>query len=172
MRSAGAGPRVWDPSVRSPPTAGLLRHPVLHSQRTPPAAQDSRRGRLTWRRNTATSWRSTRISTSFERALRASSPSQETSCRKTRYSSRIVTAGDHSRRLCPLIPQVNAVDDQFCTHRSNDSQMRAAVVTIADSWPRLSTCLWVSCELSLLVWPDCFWSTVNDQLTMASVNVM
>jgi GTPase SAR1 family protein len=47
------------------------------------SAQDSR-GRLTWRRSTATSWRSIRISALFDVELRASSPSQATNCRKIR----------------------------------------------------------------------------------------
>lgn len=40
--------------------------------------------RWTWRRNTATSWRSTRISAFFDVELRASSPSPAMSCRKIR----------------------------------------------------------------------------------------
>jgi hypothetical protein len=43
-----------------------------------------RRALLTWRRNTTTSWRSTRISAFFDRELQASSPSQATNCRKIR----------------------------------------------------------------------------------------
>lgn len=39
---------------------------------------------LSWRRSTATSWRSTRISAFFDVELRANNPSQPTSCRKTR----------------------------------------------------------------------------------------
>jgi hypothetical protein len=54
------------------------------------SAHDSR-GLRTWRRNTATSCRSTRISTSFDRELRASSPSQDMTCRKIRYNSRTAT---------------------------------------------------------------------------------
>jgi hypothetical protein len=60
------------------------------------SAHDSR-GLRTWRRNTATSCRSTRISTSFDRELRASSPSQDMTCRKIRYNSRTATTGDHAR---------------------------------------------------------------------------
>jgi hypothetical protein len=60
------------------------------------SAQASR-GLLTWRRNTATSYRSTRISAFFDCALRASSPSQAMSCRKIRYSSRTATVDDHAR---------------------------------------------------------------------------
>jgi hypothetical protein len=59
------------------------------------SAQD-RRG-LTWRHNTATSCRRNRSSAFFDRDLRASSPSQATRCRTTRYSSRQC----HGRRSCP-----------------------------------------------------------------------
>jgi hypothetical protein len=59
------------------------------------SAHDSR-GLRTWRRNTATSCRSTRISTFFELELRASSPSHATSCRKRRQQSY-----RHDRRSCP-----------------------------------------------------------------------
>jgi hypothetical protein len=41
-------------------------------------------GGRTWRRNTATSCRSTRISAFFDRELRARSPNQAITCRKTR----------------------------------------------------------------------------------------
>ena len=61
------------------------------------SAQDSR-GLLTWRCNTATSWRSTRIFAFFDCELRVSSPSQAMSCRKIRYSSRTATTDDHARR--------------------------------------------------------------------------
>jgi hypothetical protein len=71
--------------------------------------------RLTWRRNTATSCRRTRISAFFDRELRASSPSQATRCRKTRYSNRSATAGDHARQHCPPTQQVSVMDDQFGT---------------------------------------------------------
>jgi hypothetical protein len=59
------------------------RRPAWDSSRvsatnTARSAQDSR-GRWTWRRNTATSCRSTRISAFFDREPRASSPSQTTS---------------------------------------------------------------------------------------------
>jgi len=47
----------------------------VNAANTARSAQDSR-GLFTWRRNTATSWRSTRISAFFDCALRASSPSQ------------------------------------------------------------------------------------------------
>jgi hypothetical protein len=79
------------------------------------SAQD-KRGLLTWRRNTATSWRSTRISAFFDVELRASNPNQATSCRKIRYSSPTVTADDHARRPRPAIPHVSSADDLFCTH--------------------------------------------------------
>jgi hypothetical protein len=69
----------------------------VNAANTARSAQDSR-GLLTWRRNTATSWRSTRISAFFDFALRASSPSQARICRKIRYSSRSATADDHARR--------------------------------------------------------------------------
>ena len=55
----------------------------VNAANTARSTQDSR-GLLTWRRNTATSWRSTRISAFFDRELQASSPSQATSCRKIR----------------------------------------------------------------------------------------
>jgi hypothetical protein len=60
------------------------------------SAQD-RRALLTWRHNTTTSWRSTRISAFFDRGLQASSPSQATNCRKIRQSSHTTTTGDHAR---------------------------------------------------------------------------
>jgi hypothetical protein len=60
-------------------------------------AQDSR-GLLTWRRSTATSCQSTRISAFFDRELRARRPSQATSCLKISYSSRNATTFDHARR--------------------------------------------------------------------------
>jgi hypothetical protein len=60
------------------------------------SAQDSR-GLLTWRRNTVTECRSTRISAFLDCALRASSPSQAMTCRKIRYSSRNDTAHDHAQ---------------------------------------------------------------------------
>lgn len=56
------------------------------------------RGRRTWRRNTAASWRSARIPAFFDLELRASSLSQATSCQKIRYSSRNATADDHARQ--------------------------------------------------------------------------
>jgi hypothetical protein len=53
----------------------------------------------------------------FDPELRASRPSQATTWQKTRYISRIATAGDHARGPLLAIPQVTAVDDQFGTHR-------------------------------------------------------
>ncbi len=47
------------------------------------SAQD-RRGRLTWRRRSAFSWRSSRISAVLAASLRARSASQPRSCRKIR----------------------------------------------------------------------------------------
>jgi transposase len=67
----------------------------VRAANTARSAQDSR-GLRTWRRNTATSWRSTRISAFFDCALRASSPSQATSCRKIRYNSRTAMTDDHA----------------------------------------------------------------------------
>ena len=80
------------------------------------SAHDSR-GLLTWRRNPATSWRSTRISAFFDCALRASSPSQAMTCRKIRYNSRTATTDDHARPPPFSDPQVTAVDGQFGTHK-------------------------------------------------------
>lgn len=67
-------------------------------------------------RNTGTSWRSTRISTSFERVLWASSPNQVTSCQKTRYSSRNCHGGQSFPTPLSTEPQISAVDDQSGTH--------------------------------------------------------
>jgi hypothetical protein len=64
------GRQVWDSSRAS-------------AANTARSAQD-RRGLLTWRRSTATSWRSTKISAFFDVELRANSPGQPTSCRKMR----------------------------------------------------------------------------------------
>ena len=69
----------------------------VNAATTARSTQDSR-GLLTWRRNTATSWRSTRISAFVEYALRASSPSQARTCQKIRYSSRSATADDPARQ--------------------------------------------------------------------------
>ena len=44
-----------------------------------------------------TRWRSTKISVFFDCALRVSSPSQATTSRKIRYSSRTATTNDHAR---------------------------------------------------------------------------
>ena len=87
------------------------------------SAQDSR-GLLTWRRNTATSCRSTRISAFFDCALRASSPSQAMSCRKIRYSSRTATVDDHADGHYPGMLQVAAVDGQFGTHKVSNLSPR------------------------------------------------
>jgi hypothetical protein len=81
-----------------------------------PVAQHSR-GLRTWRRNTATSCRNTRISTFFDCALRASSPSQAMTCRKIRDNS-TATTDDLPHDHWPAMPQVTAVDDLFGTHRS------------------------------------------------------
>ena len=82
------------PASRVPGTA---RTPFALMQQSPRSVQDSR-GLFTWRRNTATSCQSTRISAFFDCALRASSPSQAMTCRKIRYSSRTATTDDHARR--------------------------------------------------------------------------
>jgi hypothetical protein len=65
--------------------------------------------------HTATSCRSTRISTSFDRELRASSPSQDITCRKISYNSSTATTGDHAQRHRPAMPQATPVDGQFDT---------------------------------------------------------
>jgi hypothetical protein len=75
--------QVWDSNRVS--TANTVR-----------SVHDSR-GPRTWRRDTVTSRRSTRISTSFDRELRASSPSQDMTCRKIRYNNRTATTDDHAR---------------------------------------------------------------------------
>ena len=80
-------------------------------------AQDSR-GLRTWRRDTATSWRSTRISAFFACSLRASRPSQTRTCRKIRYNNRTATTGDHAHDRRPVMPQVTAGDNQPGTHSS------------------------------------------------------
>lgn len=67
----------------------------ISAANTARSAQDSC-GLLTWRRSTATSWRSTRISAFFDRELPASNPSQAMSSRKIRYSNHSATAGDHA----------------------------------------------------------------------------
>jgi hypothetical protein len=64
--------------------SGDLNQPKLRS--TLPHLHTTQQPRLTWQRNTATSWRSTRISAFFV-GLRASSPSHAMTCRKIRYSS-------------------------------------------------------------------------------------
>jgi hypothetical protein len=69
----------------------------VRAANTARSAQDNR-GLLTWRRNTATSWRSRRISAFLDCVLRASSPSQARICRRIRYNSRTATTGDHARR--------------------------------------------------------------------------
>jgi WD domain, G-beta repeat len=61
-----------------------------------PIRQD-KRDLLTWRRNTTTSWRSTRISAFFDRELQDSSPSQATNCRKSQTEQ----SYRHDRRPCP-----------------------------------------------------------------------
>lgn len=53
-------------------------------------------GLCTWRRNTATSWRSTRSSALRGCALRASSPGQARTCRKIRYNGRAATTDVHA----------------------------------------------------------------------------
>jgi hypothetical protein len=88
----------------------------VNAANTARSAQDSR-GLHTWRRDTATSWRSTRISAFFDCALRASRPSQAMTCRKIRYSSRTATTGDHARLPLSSDAAGTAVDDQFGTHR-------------------------------------------------------
>lgn len=67
-----------------------------------------------------------KISVFFDPQLRASRPSQATNWQKTRYISRIATAGDHARGPLPAIPQVTAVDDQFGTHRDHDASHQPA----------------------------------------------
>ena len=85
--------------------------------RTPDALmQQCRRGLFTWRRNTVTSCRSTRISAFLDCALRVSSPSQAMTCRKIRYSSRTATIDVMPNHHCPAMPQVTAMDGQFGTH--------------------------------------------------------
>ena len=94
----------------------------LSAADTARSAQDSR-GRWTWRRNTATSWRSTRISALFDVELRASNPSQATSCRNKRYTAGTRDTADALPRSAimpdrhrPVTPQVIGVDDRFGTH--------------------------------------------------------
>jgi hypothetical protein len=77
------------------------------------SAQDSR-SLLTWRRNTVTSWRSTRISAFFDCALRAqqSQPAERSDTAVVTPRPAIMPDGHW-----PEMPQVTAVDDQFGTHR-------------------------------------------------------
>jgi hypothetical protein len=88
-----------------------------------------RRGRRTWRRNTATSCRSTRISAFFDRELRASSPTRPSPAgRRDRAVEpprpAIMPDGRH-----PATPQVTAMDDQFGTHRGT-SRVSASLARV------------------------------------------
>jgi hypothetical protein len=93
----------------------------VNAANTARSAHD-RRGLRTWRRNTATSCRSTRISAFFDsaffdRELRASRPSQASSCRRSNKAvvpPRTTIMPDDHR---PVMVQVTAVDDPFGTHR-------------------------------------------------------
>ena len=58
-------------------------------------------GRATWRRSTITSWRSIRISASFDAWLRPSSTSQPNTRTMIRYSRRTSTNRDHSSACRP-----------------------------------------------------------------------
>jgi hypothetical protein len=101
----------------------------VNAANTARSAQDSC-GLLTWRRNTATSWRSTRISAFFDRALRASSPSQAMTCRKIRYNSRTATTTIMPDGHCPAMPQVTVVDGQFGTHTFARAEERVHVAPL------------------------------------------
>ena len=71
-----------------------------HPQANTARSAQSRRGRGLVRRRTATSWRSTRSSTSLAEEVRPSSRTSPSTCRKIQYSSRSDTPGS-----CPTSDQ-------------------------------------------------------------------